>query len=260
MKPLEGKTILVTRPTSADDEFTALLREAGAHVVHVPMVEIVEPESWEACDRALSHLEEYDGILFTSKNAVLKFLARVKTVVPDGERILNARAIFAVGEKTEEALEEAGIRVTAAPEIFSAQDLAETLSREQIAGRRFLFPKSDIARDVLPNALRTLGASVDEVVVYRTVAPHQADLDTVRNALAEGTVDAVTFFSPSSVRNFVQLLGHRCLQHVPVAVLGPTTEAAARNLGVTVSLRAFAATGAALVERLVEFFSTRSPS
>lgn len=256
MKPLEGKTVLVTRPASSAGEFIALLEAAGARVIHLPTVEISDPDSWEECDRAIINLRQYDGVFFTSKNAVEKFVGRVNALSGEAFVLLTRRAIYAVGEKTEEALEELGIPVTAAPEIYSAEELGTLFTREQVEGRRFLFPKSKIARDILPNALRELNAVVDEVVVYKTVAPQQWDLDSVRNALVNGSVDVVTFFSPSSVRNFVQMMGHRCVVHVPIAVLGPTTESAARTLGLDIAIVAPQATGKSLVESLEDFFTS----
>jgi uroporphyrinogen-III synthase len=257
MKLLEGRTILVTRPGATADEFIERLRAAGAEVLHVPLVEIADPDSWEECDHAIMGLHTYDGILFTSRNAVTKFVGRTRLHGEKAFLLLAARAIYAVGEKTAEALEAEGLSITATPDISSAEDLAQSLSTEAVADRHFLFPKSDIARDVLPNVLRHHGAIVDEVVVYRTVAPQQADLDAVRHALLNGRIHVVTFFSPSSVRNFVQMLGHRCLENVPVAVLGPTTEAAAHSMGISVTLRPEAATSASFVESLIAFMVSR---
>jgi uroporphyrinogen III methyltransferase/synthase len=259
MKPLEGRVVLVTRPTSSAREFIMLLEEAGAKVMHLPMMEIADPDSWEECDRAIMNLRFYDGILFTSKNAVEKFVARVHALNTEAFVLLMRCAIYAVGEKTEEALEELGIPVSGTPEIYGAEDLATSFTSEQVEGKRFLFPKSNIARDVLPNALREMDAVVDEIVVYKTVAPRQVDLDSIRNALATGSVDIVTFFSPSSVRNFVQMFGHNCLGNLPVAVLGPTTEAAALSVGVTATIVPSHATSESLIDSLVQFFSTSEP-
>ncbi len=248
--------MLVTRAASSAGEFIALLEEAGARVMHVPTIEIADPDSWEACDRAIINLRFYDGILFTSKNAVEKFVGRVHALYAEAFVLFTRRAIYAVGEKTEEALEELGIPVAGTPEIYGAEDLATSFTPEQVEGKRFLFPKSNIASDILPNVLRDLNAEVDEVVVYKTVAPRQSDLDGVRNALANGSVDMVTFFSPSSVRNFVQMMGHRCLEHVPIATLGPTTQSAAVTLGLRVAIVPPQATASSLVKTLIQHFAT----
>ena len=150
--------------------------------------------------------------------------------------MLDGKLIAAVGEKTEEALKAEGIRVDLVPEIGSAENLMTSLDGMEVAGRRFLFPKSSIARDVLPTELRDRGAEVEEIVVYRTISPEATALNAVRDALVAGTIDCVAFFSPSAARNVVQMLGRQCFGETIVAVIGPTTGAAAKSMGVSVDI------------------------
>ena len=255
--PLEGKLVLVTRTREQSQSVVELLERHGAYTAHLPTIQILDPDSWEACDRAIINLRQYDGILFTSKNAVDRFLHRIDAVNSDARSVLATRSVYAVGEKTEAALTIAGIHVATTPEIYSAEELAETFDRADVLGKRFLVPKSNIGRDILPNALRAMDATVDEVVVYKTVPPQPSELETIRSALNSGEISAVTFFSPSSVRNFLQMMGHKCLEDVPIAVIGPTTADAAQNLGLTVSIVAQEATSESLVGGLVDHFSSR---
>ncbi|MBI2619706.1 MAG: uroporphyrinogen-III synthase [Ignavibacteriales bacterium] len=254
MSSLSGKTILLTRSEEANVELARLFEKHGAQTLSLPTVHFVEPDSWEQCDAAITNLREYDGILFTSKNAVTSFLTRLESFGGQARSLLASRALYAIGEKTQEALESAGFAVAASPEIAAADDLTELLGEEAIRGKRFLFPKSNIARAILPNALRALNAVVDEVVVYKNEPPTGQDLDQVREVLLQRRVDTVTFFSPSAVRNFVQLLGTRHLESTTVAVIGPTTAQAAGDVGVRVDVVAPRATAEALIESLERYF------
>lgn len=251
--PLPGKTVLITRAAEADDTLGRLLQERGATILRFPTILIVDPDSWDECDRAIINLRGYDGIFFTSRNAVTKFLGRLDAMNPAAKSILVNRPVYAVGEKTGIALEEAGIPVALTPEISSGQELAAMFSGGSAAGKKFLFPRSSIARDILPNALRSLDAVVDEVVVYQTISPSQQNLETIRRALMQGEVDIVTFFSPSAVRNYLQMMGSKSLERTLVAVIGPTTAAAAAELGLEVSVVAQHATAESLVKTLEEF-------
>ena len=61
---------------------------------------------------------------------------------------------------------------------------SESFLRELVAilppkGRRFLLPRSDIGRDVVPDGLRAAGAEVDAVEAYRNV-PAQVDAERLR--------------------------------------------------------------------------------
>lgn len=255
MRGLAGKSVLVTRSAEASEEMIALLESRGARAAVLPAISIVDPDSWDETDRAIAHLDEYNGVFFTSRNAVERFLRRVREIVDNELHCMRHLEIYAVGEKTEEALEQAGLQVTLTPDVFSADAVAESMADQKVEGKRFLFPRSNIGNNVIPRSLRELSAEVDEIVVYKNVPPQQRDLDAVRNALLHGEIDVVTFFSPSAVRNFIQMMGSKSLERTRVAVIGPSTQRAAQALGLSVDLIARQATAESLVETIDEYFN-----
>ena len=88
---LSGKTILVTRSKNASAEIQGLLESHGAAVICLPTIEIGEPESWKECDASIWKLAEYDSVCFTSKNAVDKFIQRVRLIRPQALNTLATR-------------------------------------------------------------------------------------------------------------------------------------------------------------------------
>jgi uroporphyrinogen-III synthase len=101
------------------------------------------------------------------------------------------------------------------------------------AGRRFLVPRPEQGRELLSEGLRAAGATVDEVMIYRTL-PAEVDSDALQARLTSGGLDALTFTSPSTVHNFSQLLdanARRAAQECRVAAIGPTTAEALRREG-----------------------------
>jgi len=239
-------TVLITRPQDQAHEFAALLRRGGAEPLVFPTIEIVPPESWEACDARLREIDAYTDLIFTSPNAVRFFLERCAHVF-DLAR-LRARTFHAVGPKTAHALAAYGFSVASLPDDFDAMHLAEAIASDRTAHRRrFLFPKGDLADETLVRRLQEAGLSVDAVTVYRTVKPNPPP-ETRRaiwRALQRGEIHIVVFFSPSSVRNFVDffpdfptLFSSGACEHPPkIAVLGETTARACRALGLPVHLR-----------------------
>ena len=242
MPSIEGKSILLTRSAESNEQVARLFESHGARAVVLPTIEFADPDSWDAVDHAIINMRKYDGVFFTSRNAVEKFLKRIDAVNGEAKTDLQRQEIFAVGEKTEEALEEAGISVAGTPEVFSAEALAESFAGQDLSGKCFLFPRSNIGKDIIPTYLREMNAEVDEVVVYKNVPPKQQDLDTVRNAFLKKEIDVVTFFSPSAVRNFIQMMGTKCLQEARIAVIGPSTAGTVESLGLTVDIIAKQAT------------------
>jgi uroporphyrinogen III methyltransferase/synthase len=253
---LTGKTILVTRSKNASAEIRGLLESHGAAVICLPTIEIGEPESWKECDASIWKLAEYDSVCFTSKNAVDKFIQRVRLIRPQALNTLATRNLYAVGEKTKSIVEANGYSVQPVPQQHSAEHLAHSFYGQNLSGRHFLFPKSNIAHDGLPKELRSLGASVDEIVTYSTRIPEPDNLEQVRVLLKNGTIDIITFFSPSSICNFVEMFDVEILTGTFIAVIGPTTAAAVNDVGLSVGIIAQQQTAESLVEGIVARFDT----
>ena len=256
MGSLEGRTILLTRSEDSNAQLGARFEARGARVVSLPTIEFADPRSWDEADRAIRNLGEYDGFLFTSKTAVERFLRRADEVDNGSRKLLLSGKFYAIGERTEEALVREGFTDIVSPEISTAEGMAESLADEELSSKRFLFPKSEIARDVLPNSLRDRGAIVDEIVVYRNVPPLQSDLDRIRTELAGGTITVTAFFSPSAVRSFIQMLGIHALASTAVAVIGPTTAKTVEGFGGSVSILPERPTPESLLDSIEQYCHT----
>jgi uroporphyrinogen III methyltransferase / synthase len=111
---------------------------------------------------------------------------------------------------------------------------------------------------VLVVGLRRLGAQVTEVPAYATRRA-DAGLSRLREALAAGSIDAVTFTSSSTARNFAELFTEDerrdWLGRVTVASIGPITAATAAEYGLTTDVMPGEYTIPALARALAEHFA-----
>jgi len=244
-KPLAGRTILVTRPTTEALSFMQKLERRGGRVLLLPTIEIVPPESWQDCDEAIANIRRYQAIFFTSSNAVRYFFGRVETHGTVSE-VLGGIALFAVGEKTKKAIESFRREVLWVPETFNAESLAKSFRNEEVAGKRFLFPRGNLGGETLMEKLRALGAMVDAVTVYRTVKPSASDVERIKPMIDQKQIDVITFFSPSSVKNFLEMMPGFEQGRVQIAVIGETTAQAVRQQGLRVDVIAPKATAESL--------------
>jgi uroporphyrinogen-III synthase len=113
----------------------------------------------------------------------------------------------------------------------------------------------------LAEELRAARADVVEVVAYRTAlatGDREGD-DDVYRMLLDRQIDAVTFTSASTVRNFVEILGHDqaidLLRNTVVACIGPVTAEAAQQLNIDTTVMPERYTIPDLVQALVEHFA-----
>jgi len=230
-KPLSGRVILVTRAREQAGAFATLLEAAGARVMLVPTIAIEPPDSWAPLDAAL--VEEHDWVVFTSVNGVAMVRRRVEAT-GRGRALLERSRLAAIGPATAASLHEWGLTAEVVPEEYVAEGLLDRLRPLVAPGARVLLPRAAETRDVLVRELTAHGTHVTEVAAYRTRAAteHAAGL---REALAEGRVDVVTFTSSSTVRSFCALFGGaelpRLLRGVTVACIGPITRATAESRG-----------------------------
>jgi uroporphyrinogen III methyltransferase/synthase len=127
-----------------------------------------------------------------------------------------------------------------------------------ICGLRFLLPRARVARELLPEALRSHGARIDIVEVYQNVLP-ETDSENLIRLLRDGCIDVITFTSSSTVKNFAALLGREnlteCLQNTFVACIGPVTAATASEYRLKNIIQPDNYSAPALVETIVQALS-----
>ncbi len=216
MISLKGKRVLVTRPKHQAKEVIAKLRKSGAKVIHIPLIEIAEPsDKFRSLDRAISHIERYDWLIFTSRNAVERFFNRLP--LPWRERVAMRGNFAAVGPATAAALKERGIKKVIVPRKnnYSADGLVAVLKRYSFKGKRVFFPCAKKAKDILPAWFKKQGARLDKVEAYRTVIPRNTDVKRLKGLISEGKVDEVLFYSDSAIKNYAKLVGKTTALNFP---------------------------------------------
>src|SRR5689334_12810379 len=165
-RPLQGKRIVVTRPEAQAGGLAARLRELGAEPIVCPAIAIAPPADYAPLDAAIARMAEYDWLLVTSANGVRALLGRMAQLGRDAQALRDLR-VGAIGPATAQALAEHGLEASFVPSAYVAEAILDQIG--DVAGRRILLPRADIAREALAAGLRAKGALVDEIAAYRTV-------------------------------------------------------------------------------------------
>jgi uroporphyrinogen-III synthase len=224
---LRGKTIVVTRPRDRADRLVSLLDQRGARVIVAPSIDLRAVRS-AALTRAVRDLAAgaFAWIVLTSP-ATVRMLDERLTAPAD----VRAK-VASIGEGTAAAFRRwAGTEPDLVPRSFTTDGLARSFPR---GTGRVLCARADIAPDGLEDALAAKGWTPTRVDAYRTLFPTSLPAEA-RRALADGSVDAITFTSASTVRGFLGALGETGVRGRPkVVCIGPVTAKEARARGLHV--------------------------
>ncbi|MEO0354266.1 MAG: uroporphyrinogen-III C-methyltransferase [Cyanobacteria bacterium P01_A01_bin.3] len=230
-RPLEGKTVLVTRANAQSGVLSDRLQALGATVTEMPTLEIVPPSDVAPLDRAIADLDGFDWLVLASGNATDAFFQRLQSSGLDS-RALHTVSIAVVGRKTAECLARQGITPDFVPEEYVADALVESLPVSE--GDRLLFPRVESGgRPTLIEGLTKRGVKVLEVAAYQSRCP----LDIPPQPLAllnNQQVDVLTFASSKTVLHFHQLvrgagLEMSRLDRAKVVAIGPKTAETCRE-------------------------------
>jgi uroporphyrinogen III methyltransferase/synthase len=256
---LSGRGILVTRAADQAGEFSGMLAELGARVYECPTISILPAEDSAELDQSLNSLADFDWLIFTSVNAVKYFFDRLAALGLDTRAIGQCR-VCAVGPRTAAALLPLGVKADLVPEEYKAEGVIAAFRAMDVKDKRFLFPRGDKARIVIPSGLAGLGCEVVAPVAYRNVIPDYLP-DPVLQALEEGKIDCITFTSSSTVDNLAAMLGENRFLHllggVAVAAIGPVTSRTCHELGLKVQIEPREYTLAATTKEIVKHFSAK---
>lgn len=254
-KPLFGRRILVSRPAHQAAGFAEKIEALGGEPFIFPVIDIVKPDDSGPLDKAVREVEKFDWLIFTSVNGVEYFFRSMWALKQDIRKLAGAR-ICAIGPKTRQAVEQRGLLVDYVPDEYVAEAVIDGIKQFDMAGKKVLLPRADIARNVLPEKLTEMGALVEAVHAYKTI-PGSGDADKLVDLLSQGKLHIATFTSSSTVKNFMVKLppdaGQSMLKDVTIACIGPITAQTARDLGLTVHVEAEEYTIDGLLEAILQY-------
>jgi len=253
--PLFGRRFLITRPYAQAASFVALLQAQGAETICIPTIEIAPPTDWQPCDAALNQLWSYDGLILTSANAVDAFFERMNIMGLD-LRALAGVEIIAVGPKTAKAIEKLGLKPDFVPDDYRAEGVVNELLSRGVSGKRYLYPRTEIARSLIPDSLTKSGAQVDAPIVYRTLAP-EGKQEMIRHLLDADELDAICFSSSSTFDNLQAMFGAELQQlkkETAFFSIGPLTTETIRKQGFEVALEPEKSTLEDFSEAMVKYY------
>lgn len=234
---LTGLSVVVTRPRHQQTELVAALGEAGARVVSMPLIDIVEDhDGIESLKSMLADADSISWVVVSSPNG-----ARVVSMLHEAGCPLPPVAV--IGTATAEAI---GHSVDLVSRRANAASLVDDFP---VGDGRVVVVQGERADDALTNGLTAKGWRATRCNVYRTLDA-SPDEDALK---AAAQCDAVVLASGSAVSNWVRLIGTDF--RGAVVVIGPATQSTAETAGLVVSAVAHEPTAVGIVDALCSALS-----
>ena len=210
------------------DKFSSLLTENGFETINFPAIQTFPLEDLSELNEKVDDLRSYDGLFFTSSKAAEVFLQNCKD-----EANSFCGKVYVLGNRTKLLFENTNFEIVFRQEANTAEEFVSSFDDSEFIDKKFLFLRGDKSLRTVSELLKDK-ASVDEVIVYRTVenAVDENLIGEIREKLRLDEVNWICFFSPSGVGSFVKTFGEFLQDKIRFAAIGTTTakRAAENNL------------------------------
>lgn len=227
---MNGAHVLVTRPEHQAENLSRLIEQQGGIAVRFPTLEIVSREDADQIKNTLANLDGLHWVIFISANAV-NFALKANSGKIDRTKFVR---FAAVGQSTAQAMKLAGMPVDLVPENgYNSEALLAMPGLQQVEGQNFLIVRGEGGREQLATTLRSRGAEVNYLEVYKRIIPH-IDSSPVAKLLAQHRLDVITVTSAESLKNLSLMLGennNKLLSLIPLVVVSDRIRRIAADMG-----------------------------
>ena len=237
--------VLLLKSSKASDEYkTQIARTCHVDAASIPVLDF----SYINLDKlatSLLKIKDYGGLIFTSARGVEAFSRALRSIDLQGDgdllcSIANTR-MYVVGRATESAL----MNVKSELAIDLKCDGSREGSAEKLASymtklndvcdetRPFLFICGNIARESIPEILRSNNILVESICVYETVPDPNFNENLSKLLKIRGDPNVIVFFSPSGIEFSLRVIQNAisAFDKVKIVAIGNTTANAFNEKG-----------------------------
>jgi uroporphyrinogen-III synthase len=197
--PLSGCTIAITAHRRAEDLIASFERR-GAKVLHAPTLQIVPVADDHALIEATRRVRDHppDDVVVTTAVGFRGWIEAADTagLAADLLGTLEQSRILARGPKARGAIRAAGLVEHWSARSETTGEVVEWLRDQGVEGRKIVVQLHGLSDPALQESLRSAGASVRGLEVYRWgPAPDPSLVDRMIGQICTGAVDAVVHTS-----------------------------------------------------------------
>ncbi len=251
---ISGKVFISTRPAGRSQNLGKLLKEQGAELMEMPMIEIQKAQLSTYQNDLLTNTNQFDWIVFTSSNGVIHYFDHLKSASGTYNISVNTK-IAVIGKDTGSELNSFGHYPSYTSRRSTGEAFSEELT-ELFKGKNLnvLLPVGNLARRTIENKLKGI-AGVVRLNVYNTEMPCNINYK-VLNRIQENNYDMIIFTSNSGFKNFCLIAENKInLNSLRIACIGSTTAEAVRQAGVQPLITSKKMNSSGIAEAIIDYYN-----
>jgi uroporphyrinogen-III synthase len=229
--------------------------DSGVNILNYPMISIDSVELNSEIIAQFDKLNEFDWVVFTSKNGVKSFLQlwkQHKNGIPDFTNI----KIAAIGQATANILSDYGYKTAFINPGTTSNEFIHAIDKHEIIKNidNVLLVLGNLAPDTLKQKLKEITPKVQRINVYQTSYLKQINPDFKKTIEAHSDA-LLVFTSPSAFDNFINHC-EVCIQDklkLQIASIGKTTSHFIKLKGFTIAVESSKSTFEDLAEKIIEY-------
>ncbi|MDF1643463.1 MAG: uroporphyrinogen-III synthase [Pseudomonadales bacterium] len=262
---LRGLRVLVTRPKNQAAGLINALTQAGAKVIHYPVLEIEATADSPLTQTILADLGQFKVLIFISTNAV-RFAAQFmekQSVQPSIQlpiQLPSSAQCLSIGQATSAALQQYFGNTSLFPQNAADSESLlelEALQQNQISGHKILIVRGEGGRETLKQQLQQRGAEVQYLELYRRVSPEfsSENPNPLPVLLKNHGIDLITVTSGQSLEYLTELAEHQKGELKALPLLTPSARVAdiAQRSGFKKLIQSRGARDTEIVEGLINW-------
>lgn len=225
--------VAITRPKDRAKKACEIVEKLGGTAVLAPTLDL-QPINSESLKELVSRKDELDWIIFTSPTTIVS----LNKFYPDFIKSLNCK-LAVIGNKTGKLAEKNGLEVDLMPQDFTAEGLIEEFKKRKITSSTIGIPRTASARPILPEELENMGNEVILAEAYKSLFPMDENaVKELIEKIEKREIDAITFTSPLTVENFMQIaddkqkLAELLSENLLTVCIGPITARVLERYGI----------------------------
>ncbi len=234
---LNKRRILVTRPAHQADHLCKLITQAGGESILFPTIEIKVVMHSEELARCFANINEYDFVIFISRNAVKAVFENYLSPSDTFEQI----QLLAIGAGTATVLSEMKMTDVLHTGVQADSEtllLLPELKSEFVRNKKILIVRGVGGRELLADNLKTRGAVVDYAEVYQRCLP-EYEIQKCHEIWQQIKPEAIIVSSNEGLNNLLELTPESDQKHLfntPLAVMSARSADLAKEIGFTAEI------------------------